>query len=153
MDAEGNWHVGGKVLDERMRGFLLQNLEFDAELVRYRVRYPMETHNETRYLHHESPPLRVRALHFDPGGCSVGLNDGSREPLRPETLRLDAQERLFCAVRAEGLPAWFSDGSRFSLLDRAEETLDGRVLHLPGHPAPHPLCLDASWPGADHLPK
>jgi hypothetical protein len=145
----GVWTVGSKVITGAVLRFFLRNLHFDAVLMRYVIRYALDTHMETRYLHHESLPLRILALEPRAGGLWVHANDGTVELLRWETLRLDAQERLYCAIRPERLPAEFASGPRFRLLDRLEE--QAGLWRSPDSPGSAPLNLEAPWPGAGSL--
>ncbi len=149
IDASGVWTVGRKIITGAVLHFFLRNLHYDAELERYVIRYPLETHVETRYIHHESLPFRVLALEDRPAGAWIHANDGTQEPLRWETLRLDAGERLYCAFRPQRLPALFADGPRFRLLDRLEEREGLWIAHWGGEE--HALSLAAPWPGAGAL--
>jgi hypothetical protein len=150
VDSAGRWAVGPKAVSGRVLEFFLRHLEFDGELGRYRIRYWLGTYPETRYVRHESPPFRVRAVRLEGGPPRVLLNDGTEEPLRPETLRLNAAEALFCAVKPQGLPAVFDSGARFDLLHRVDERQAGWWLHLPG--GDHELGLHRPWSGSDQLP-
>jgi hypothetical protein len=150
VDARGDWFVGGKPIVGRILDHFLRNLHFDAELERYVIRYRLERHVETRYLHHHSPPLRVRRVTLDGAGITLWLNTGERERLHPETLRLDARELLYCAVRAERLPARFEEPARWELLKDVEARDGAWVLHVGG--CALETTLEAPWPYADRLP-
>jgi hypothetical protein len=149
VDARGVWTVGTKIVTGAVLRFFLRNLHYDEALQRYLIRYDLETHQETRYVHHESLPLRIVALEEDQGRVCARANDGAVEPLRWETLRLDAGERLYCAIRPQRLPAQFADGPRFRLLDRLEERAEG--WFAPDAPGGAELDLHAPWPGAGSL--
>jgi hypothetical protein len=149
IDTAGQWTVGRKVITGSVLHFFLRHLHFDADVGRYVIRYDLETHVETRYVHHESLPFRVLALEARPDGSWLSVNDGTQELLRWDTLRMDADEQLYCAFRPERLPAQFADGPRFRLLDALEEH-DGRWIARSGG-TEHVLTLDAPWPGAGSL--
>ena len=151
IDREGRWRVGRKAITGRVLTHFLRNLDYDAELGRYRIRYRLERHFETRYLHHESPPIRVRRVTLAQGTPRLWLNTGRREALRPESLRLDAAEQLYCAVGPEGLPAWFEEPARWELLKNAEERDGAWVLSLGGRELS--ASLSAPWSYADGLPQ
>ncbi len=157
IEAGGEWRVGRKRIEDPVRRFFLRNLHFDPALERYLIRYPLDSHHETRYIHHHSPPLRVVRINFGGGGGGGGtvtLNDGTSEPLRTETLRLDAEEHLFCAVRADGLPALFEDNARWQLLDKVEELPSGRfVLMRDEREIVLDLHAPAEFPGGTFLPE
>lgn len=147
---DGRWFVGQTPVRGRVLQHFLRNLHYDAELGRYAIRYPLAEHMETRYLHHESPPVRVRRVTLEGRGAVLWLNTDRREPLRPETLRMDAAEQLYCAVGPEALPAWFEEPARWELLKDADERDGGWVLHLAGRELTAPL--GAPWPYAHGLP-
>lgn len=151
VDAAGRWFLGAKPITGKVRSFFLHNLGFDTVLQRYRVRYPLEQHMEMRYLHHESPPLRVERVEEDGGAILLRLNNGRQETLRPETLRLGAAERLYCAVLPEQVPAEFEDVPRWQLLKDAAP--DGTCWRLPAGGST--LLLDPAqpWDYADRLPS
>ncbi len=169
VDEAGVWTVGRKIITGAVLQFFLRNLHFDPELQRYVIRYDLESYVETRYIHHESLPLRILALEGDPAGPWVHANDGTREPLRWDTLRMDAAEQVYCAVRPERLPAQFADGPRFRLLDRLTERPTERSEDRSGvregeraweragewavrwGEREHTLNLAAPWPGAASL--
>src|SRR5262249_18273298 len=121
VSPEGRWRVGHRPVTGRVLEFFIQHLRFDAELGRYYVRYTNVNYPETRYLKHESPPYRVRAVDFGTPVPTLLLNDGTTELLRPESLRLNRAEALFCAVKDAGLPAVFDDAPRFQVMDRLED--------------------------------
>jgi hypothetical protein len=150
VDSRGRWKVGTRPVAGRVLEFLLRHLKFDMELARYLVRYRNVSYPETRYLRHESPPYRIRAIRFEEEGPLLCLNDGTLEPLRPETVRMNRHEALFCAVKPERLPAVFDDAARFQLMDRLEHGDGGYVLWLAKKAVP--VLLEAQWEGADVLP-
>lgn len=151
VSPEGRWRVGPRPVTGRVLEFFMQHLRFDAELGRYFVRYTNVNYPETRYLHHESPPYRVRAVDFTTPVPTLTLNDGATEPLRPESLRMNAGEALFCAVKEAGLPAVFDDAPRFQVMDRVEEQAAVLTLLLPSGAVV--LALHTAWTGPDRLPE
>lgn len=150
VSPEGHWRVGHRPVTGRVLRFFLRHLHYDAEMQRYLIRYRNISYPETRYLRHESPPYRARAVAFDGATPSVRLNDGTVEPLRIDSLRMDAREAVFCAVKPDALPALLEDPARFQVLDRLEEHAGGLALRVGG--ALVPVRLDAPWAGADRLP-
>lgn len=146
VEADGRWRVGRKWIEGAVLRFFLRNLHFDPDLGRYLIRYRNVGYFETRYLRHESPPFRVVRVWEDGRRPLLELNDGTREPLRPETLRLDGQERLYAAIKAHDLPALFERSARWQLLDRLEQ--DGAGWRLLVRDQAIPLRLDAPRPYA-----
>lgn len=147
VEADGAWRVGEKLVEGNVQAFFLKNLEFDPEIERYRVRYWLESYYETRYLHHLSPPLRVRQITAGENGVDMVLNDGGCEPLRAATLRMDQHERLYCGVKSEGLPALFENNARWQLLQLVEEQGSGWVLCTAQGEIPLHLDAPLEYPG------
>ena len=65
-------------------------------------------------------PYAVRGLVPGPQGLDVLLSDGSREPLRPDTLRVGRDGVLRCTVKGD-LPARFTRDAQVALGLRLEE--------------------------------
>jgi hypothetical protein len=150
VDAEGRWWVGAKAITGRVLTHFQRHLHYDAELGRYAIRYRVERDFEARYLHHHAPPIRVRRALAADGAVTLLLNTGRREVLRPDTLRMDRAERLYCAVGEQALPAWFEEPARWELLKSADERDGDWVLSLGGQERVVPL--HAPWPFADRIP-
>ncbi len=77
------------------------------------------------------------------------LNNSGREALRPETLRIDRNERLYCAVLPEQVPAEFEEAARWEILKDAEERNGGWVVTLSGQDIV--LAAEMPWPYADRI--
>lgn len=147
---EGRWYAGEKRIQGKVLTYFLQNLEFQQIISRYRIRYRLEQHYETRYIHHRSPPVRVSRVVETNGGIDLILNTGIQERLRPETLWIDSGEQLYCAVQETGTPAWFSEPARWELLKNAEERSGFWLLNLAGKS--HELAPGTVWPFSDIPP-
>lgn len=79
----------------------------------------------------EGPATWIEDVAIDGDRLTVGLWDGTREPLDPATLRLGADGVLAATVR--GLPARFSRHAQIGLGERLEPAPDGTwVLSLGG---------------------
>lgn len=152
VDDRGRWFLGKKTVMGKVRDLFLANMSYDQALGRYRVRYWLEKGFDTRYLHHQAPPLWVERIIPHPQYCMVGLNDGLQEKLRADTLFLDNRERLFCAVKAQKLPAQFQDAPRWALLKEARESENGEwLVSIAGEEVT--LHTGEEWPYADGLPE
>ena len=147
VDPQGVWYVGSKRIVGRVLRHFLSHLDYDAELGRYRVQYRLEAQYETRYLHHQSPPIRVHRVANSDGTMMLHLNTGRSEPLQAGSLRLDAAEQLYCAVGPGHLTAWFEDAARWEVLKDVREHDGAWVLRLAGQDVPVPL--QDPWPYAD----
>jgi uncharacterized protein len=79
----------------------------------------------------EGPASWVEDVAWRGDGATLGLWDGTREPLDPSSLRIDAEGVLTCIVR--GLPARFSRHAQLALGERLGADADGAfVLDLGG---------------------
>ncbi len=145
VDANGRWLVGPKQMQGRVLQHFLRNLEFDPQLERYRIRYWLERHYETRYIHPLSPPYRVVSLNLE--RMTALLNDGTEEPLHLDTLRMDDDEQLTLAVKPAGLPALLASNPRWQILQHAEQRRRGWVLVRPTGEIPLPLLAPRPYAG------
>lgn len=150
VDEQGRWSAGEKPVSGRVLSWFQRHLEFDPEPGRYRIRYRVEGRFDVRYLHHHSPPFRVVSTAEVKGGLEVEINNGLKLPLRPDTLRMDRRENLYCAFGPHSVPAWFEPSARWEVLKRTEEEEDCWVLTL--RERRWKLALQAPWPFADGLP-
>lgn len=121
IDAEGRFlHRGEPITHARTLAVLWASLEPTAD-----GRWLVRIGRESGYVAVERAPYVVRGLVEDPGGARVlVLSDGSREPLDPRTLALDADGVLRCAVKG-GRPASFSRSAQVTLGLALEERPPG----------------------------
>lgn len=111
IDGEGRFlHHGEPITHARTLAVLWGSLEPTAD-----GRWLVRIGRESGYVAIERAPYVVRGLVDDPGGAPVLLlSDGSREPLEPRSLALDADGVLRCAVKG-GRPASFSRSAQIAL--------------------------------------
>ena len=147
VDTQGKWYVGSHLIKGRILKYFLSHLEFDEDTECYRIRHWLETGFEMRYLHHESPPIQVKQCEMHGQATTLHLNIGKTWPLDFQTLRLDNQEQLYCAVTEQGLPARFEERARWALLQRVEEVASGWVINLGGKTIPLLLDGPIDFPG------
>lgn len=152
VERSGVWRVGSKIIRGRVLEHFLRNLEFDPLLERYLIRYRLEKEFDARYIHHNSPPFRVRRVVIGEERLALELNDGSAQPLKPDTLRMDQAEQLYCAVKAPGLPALFEERARWEILSRVEEHEGGWRLKLADKEFPLELEEPLNFPGGTGPP-
>jgi uncharacterized protein len=124
IDKDGVWyHEDAEVTHPGILASLREGLQRDAEghhLSIGPVRVPVEV---------EDAPFVVIRAEADGEGLAVILNDGSREPLRPETLRLGAGEVPYCTVKDGRLEARLSRAAAYQLLAYMhEDAASGRTL-------------------------
>jgi hypothetical protein len=115
IDREGVWFAeDGEVTHGGIVANLWSNLRVDTEghfLQVGPLRIPVEV---------EDAPFVVLRVEREGQGLTLTLNDLSREPLRPETLRLGAGEVPYCRVREERFEARFSRAAAYELLELVE---------------------------------
>ena len=112
---DGAWyHEDEEVTHEGILASLRDALEQDGSGFFIRVgpvRVPVEV---------EDAPVVVVRFEASAGGFAVVLNDGSRETLRPETLRLGPGEVPYCRVKDGRFEARFSRAAAYQLLRHVE---------------------------------
>jgi hypothetical protein len=116
------WHEGVPVTHARLHAQFLRSVEWSeadgAFLVRLR--------HFRGWLDVEDTPWFVVA--YDSASGEVELTDGTREPLRIETLRADDDDVLRCAVKGGRWDARFTHRGQALLLDALEDCGDGLCL-------------------------
>jgi len=81
----------------------------------------------------DDTPLVVQRVDGSPTeGFTIELNDGTREPLPAGSLRMGADDVLYCDVRDDRVPARFLRSAQADLLRHVREDATGFVLPLPG---------------------
>lgn len=115
IDRDGGWfHEDEEVTHEGILESLRQGLEVDAAghfLQIGPVRVPVEV---------EDAPFSVVRLETEGEGFVLTLNDMSREPLDPATLRLGAMDAPYCRVKEGRFEARFTRAAAWQLLQHVE---------------------------------
>lgn len=78
----------------------------------------------------------VRRAQAEAEGLLLTLNDGSRETLAPQTLRLGDNGVLYCQVRGGAFPARFGRQAYYQAAEHIEERGQGFALVLNGQEYP-----------------
>jgi hypothetical protein len=116
IDRDGLWyHDDGEITHEGILATLREGLRRDADghyLQVGPVRVPVEV---------DDAPFVVLRAEDEGDGLAVILNDGSREPLRPETLRLGPGEVPYATVKDGRFQARFNRAAAYQLLQRLAE--------------------------------
>ena len=116
IDRDGLWyHEDAEVTHEGILASLRDGLLRDADghyLQIGPVRVPVEV---------DDAPLVVVRVEADGEGLAVILNDGRREALQPETLRLGPGEVPYATVKEGRFQARFSRPAAYQLLQRLED--------------------------------
>jgi len=146
IDKEGRWYFNHEEITHRKTYLLYcRHLTRDES-----GRIILRIGQEECFVEAEDAPFIVKSLKFIcPDGeklksIELILNDETREPLAPETLRIGPNDVLYCRVRGGMFEARFSRGAYQLLLpfvqheDKADRfflTVDGKAYDLmPHHP-------------------
>lgn len=78
----------------------------------------------------DDAPFVVIRAEDDGDGLAVTLNDGSREPLSPETLRLGPGEVPYASVKVGRFQARFNRAAAYQLLQRLVDDADSGSVAL-----------------------
>ena len=141
IDKDGRWFYQGEEITHR-RTYLLysRNLTLDGE-----GRPFLRVGKEECRVEAEDAPYVVKSVDFKtpeggkPESIDLLLNDETREPLEPATLRVGRENVLYCRVRGGMFVARFSRGAYqllFPLIRQDEEgkrfflLLDGKEYDL-----------------------
>ena len=132
IDADGVWYDGGvEITHAGILANLRSNLRRDAAgyFIQTRVRIPVRV---------DDAPLLVMRVERRADTLRVWLNDGEEETVDPTTVRVDARDVPYCAVKAGAYEARFTRAAAFQLLALAEyDEATGRgALRLAGREYP-----------------
>jgi hypothetical protein len=100
IDKEGNWfHKGLPIINKKIYLHLNQCLSRDAS-----GRYILSMNGEECYLEVEDTPFVIQEVVASPNpdnptSLVLKLNDGTEEPLSPETLRVGQEDVMYCTVK------------------------------------------------------
>jgi uncharacterized protein len=115
VDREGSWyHEDEEVTHEGILASLRDALQADATghfIQIGPVRVPVDV---------EDAPFSVVRLEPEGDGLTLTLNDLSREPLDPTSLRLGAGDVPYCRIKGGRFEARFSRAAAWQLLQHAE---------------------------------
>jgi uncharacterized protein len=115
VDREGSWyHEDEEVTHEGILTSLRDALQVDAAghfIQIGPVRVPVDV---------EDAPFSVVRLEREGDGLTLTLNDLSREPLDPASLRLGAGDVPYCRIKGGKFEARFSRAAAWQLLQHAE---------------------------------
>jgi uncharacterized protein len=120
IDSDGEWlHEGEEVGHGGILASLREGLQVDADghfLQVGPVRVPVEV---------DDAPFAVVRFEPEGEGFALVMNDGSRETLDPETLRLRQGDVPYCRVKGGRFEARFSRAAAWQLLQRVEVHPEG----------------------------
>lgn len=146
---DGRWsHEGQPILNRKLRERFDRSVVYLPEEAKYVVRIG----HFRGQIELEEAGFFVRSVDLASG--EIALSDGSREPLRVETLSPSPLDGAWlCRVKAGlapgGLPARFSHSSQAELLSAAEQDGEGFRLAMGSGRVALPDALVASARGGD----
>ena len=141
VDEDQEWWWQGRPVATKPRRFFLEHLAYEPDLDLYYFEYRVNADWwDKSYFDSLMTPMIARTLEEREGEAIVELNNGEKDRLDLESLRLDERERLFGRTLANG-EALFSDSLRFSILKSVSE--DCHSVEIAG--ARRPL----RWPDDD----
>ncbi len=135
IDREGRWLNDGveithpRTLENFWRGILRSG----------RGRYVVRMGTEECPVHVMVAPYFVRRVDIEGGRVSLGLSDGTSEPLDPSTLRLLEGRYLHCRVKGGEHEARFGRPAYYQIAERIEERPDGEGYWLNLDGRRHPI--------------
>jgi len=95
-------------------------------------RYILTNGYDWTYFEVEDAPFIARSISEDGGVPILGLSDGTREPLAPETLRVGEGGALYCRVKQGRFQARFSPQAQNALAPWLVEASDGVAVEVAG---------------------
>jgi len=120
IDRDGAWfHEDEEVTHEGILANLRSNLQVDAQGHYLQVgpaRVPVEV---------EDAPFVILRVERDGDRLLLILNDLSREPLAPDTLRFGADGAPYCRVKGARFAARLSRAAAYQLLQHVESDAEG----------------------------
>jgi len=120
IDRDGAWfHEDEEVTHEGILANLRSNLQVDAQGHYLQVgpaRVPVEV---------EDAPFVVLRVEREGDGLTITLNDLSREPLAPDTLRFSARGVPYCRVKNTRFEARLSRAAAYQLLQHVKSDAEG----------------------------
>jgi len=139
VDREGKWyHKGAEIIRIDMIRMFCENMTLDEK-----GRYIITWHGKPCLLDVEDTAYVVRSVTWssqgeaESGKFMLELNDGSKELLKPETLRIKEGNIPYCQIRDGAFPARFNRQAYYQLAQHIVE-IDGR-FYLPADGRRYPL--------------
>ena len=127
LDKEGRWFHEGVEITHRLTLDL-----FNRSIKRHPDGgYCLEVGYECAKIEVEDTPYMVKQVDLNDGGAIIRVSDGSEESLDPSTLRIGAENVLYCEVKG-GFPARFLRPAYYQLMQGLRETGDGYAVEVGG---------------------
>ncbi len=135
IDKEGIWYYrGAEMFRQDIVNLLYRSLKQDEE-----GRYLIDFAGEHAYLEVEDTPFVIKSVSYTTGAQGeeafhLSMPDGSEESLDPKTLRINADDVLYCTL-GPGFPARFSRAAYYQLAEHIQYDAeqDSHYLLLNGH--------------------
>jgi hypothetical protein len=128
LDKEGRWFHEGVEITHRLT----------VELFHRSIRrhpdggYCLEVGYERAKIEVEDTPYMVKRVDLEEGGARIRVSDGTEEALDPATLRIGAENVLYCQVKGGEFPARFLRPAYYQLMQGLRETERGYAVEIGG---------------------
>ncbi len=125
VDKEGRmFHDGAEMTNKGINGFLLTNLELDAQ-----GRYIIELKGQRCWIEVEDTPIVVNRVSANGSDAPIlNLTDGRTEPLDPALVWVGPNNVLYTKVREGTIPARFNRPAYYQAAELIQETDQGFAL-------------------------
>lgn len=126
LDKEGHWyHEGEQITHELTVDLFSRSVRRDPA-----GGYCLEVGYECAPIAVEDTPFMVRSATLEGGGVRVRLNDKTEEALDLATLRVGADDVLYCDVKNREFPARFLRPAYYQLMRALVETDQGYAVRV-----------------------
>ena len=128
LDKEGRWFHDGEEITHKLTAELFSRSICKDPAGGYRL----VVGPEWSPVEVEDTPFMVRQVDFEGGKAAAKLNDGSEEDLDLSTLKVGADNVLYCEVKAGQFPARFLRPAYYQLMERLVEDGEGYAVEIGG---------------------
>jgi uncharacterized protein len=126
LDKEGRWfHEGVEITHQLTLDLFSSSIHLGQDGAYYLIVGP-----ERARIVVEDTPYVVRRVTLEPERALLLLNDRTEETLDPTTLRVGADNVLYCSVKTGAFRARFLRPAYYQLMERLEENQDGYAVRL-----------------------
>lgn len=137
-DADGRWfHDGEPVINAAVARAFDRWIDLSED-----GRFCLRNRVNWAYVEIEGPPIFVERVRLEGGRAVLSLSDERIEPLDLETVRRDAEGRLYCTVREGRLTAQLGRRAMLDVAEWLDEDGEGVCLRVGEHAVRPPLVDD-----------
>jgi hypothetical protein len=127
IDKEGNWFYNGmEMFRKDIIKLFYDHLKRDEAGI-----YFIELDNDSSVIEVEDVPYVVKAVYNKDLYIEILLNDQTIEKLDPSTLRVGAENVLYCSVKNDEFEARFSRAAYYQIAELVEYGDDKKSFYVP----------------------